>query len=121
MAEAAADIAEALELAQQLGLSEGLADRIQEGAAHATLTGRPKNAARLIGAEARLRAELGSIQSQFEQEATAFPLELLHATLSDHELRDEIEAGRAMQLEAAIAYAAALVRRDECGDAAGQR
>ena len=110
VAEAAADVAEALELAQKLGLSEELADLIREVAAHATLRGRPKEAARLIGAEARLRAELGSIQSQFEQDATAFPLELLQATLSDHELGEEIEAGRAMQLEAAIASAAALVR-----------
>jgi len=110
VAEAAADIAEALELAQKLGLSEDLADLIREVAAHATLRGRPKEAARLIGAEERLRAELGSIQSQFEQDATAFPLELLQATLSDQELREEIEAGRAMELDAAIASASALVR-----------
>jgi predicted ATPase/class 3 adenylate cyclase len=108
--ESAADIAEALELAHKLGLSEDLADLIREVAAHATLRGRPREAARLIGAEARLRAELGSIQSKFEQDASAFPLELLKATLSDNELGAEIEAGQAMQLEAAIAAAAALVR-----------
>jgi hypothetical protein len=92
-------------------LSEGLADLIREVAAHATLRGRSKDAARLTGAEARLRAELGSIQSQYEQDATAFPFELFDATLSDHELGEEIDAGRAMDLEAAIAYAVTLVRQ----------
>ncbi len=64
----------------------------------------------IVSVEARLRAELGSIQSQFEHDASAFPLELLQATLNDNELREEFEAGRAMEPEAAIASAAALIR-----------
>lgn len=118
VAEAAADIARALELAQQLGLSEDLADLIREAAAIAILRGRVNEAARLIGAEARLRAELGSVQSQFEQDASAFPQEQLEAMLNDRELDEEIAAGRAMDTAAAIALAAALVRLTNDGNSA---
>jgi predicted ATPase len=99
---------EALELARGLEFRAAIGECLEEVAAVATLQGRFEQAAQLLGAARTVREELGARRPAFEQQASAFPTETLHAALNEQAFNQLYETGRAMKREHAIELALSL-------------
>ena len=97
-----------------LGDKGGIAQCLESLAASAGVSSRPERAATLFGTAVRMREEIGSRLSPAERVAYEHDHAAARALTDEAVFKAALEAGRAMTIEQAIAYA--LV--DACEDAA---
>jgi predicted ATPase/DNA-binding SARP family transcriptional activator len=102
---ASGPLAEALELADRLGFGEWIATMLEGLAAVAAADADDRRAARLLGASARLREDIGASLDVFEERLHARTLASVHERLPVETFREAFAAGRELSMTAAVAYA----------------
>jgi DNA-binding CsgD family transcriptional regulator len=92
----------ALDVVVELGYPQRIADLLEEIAGLDLDTGRPARAARLFGAAATVRAEVGLVHRFARQQSYESDMAALGTAISPDELEREWSAGTALALDEAV-------------------